>query len=72
MIVQIEIITEDRGDKAKQNRMSFSRGLSECNPKAAQQGVKMLRHVSEKDTNAPKMKRALKTWQGNVNNTYPM
>lgn len=60
MIVQIEIIIEGRGDKTKQNRKLFQR--SEYNPKAAQRDVKMLRHVSEKDTNAPEMKRALKTW----------
>ena len=70
MIVQIEIIIECRGDPGKQKQMLFQ--WSECNIKATQQEVKMLRHVSEKDTNAPEMKRALKTWQGNINNTYPM
>lgn len=36
--------------------------ISEWDPKAAWQGVKMLSHAAEKDTNAPEMKRALKTW----------
>lgn len=60
MIVQIRILTKGRGDREKQNRTPFVG--SEWVPKATQQGAKMLHHVAEKDTNAPEMKRALKTW----------
>lgn len=70
IIVQIRIMTEGGRVRIKQNRTPFLG--SERDPKAAQQGVTMLHHVAEKDTNAPEMKRALKTWQGNINNTYPM
>lgn len=61
MIVQIDILTERRGDTGKQKQMLFQ--WSECNLKATQQEVKMPHHILEKDTNAPEMKRALKTWQ---------
>lgn len=59
-IVRIRIMAEGGRDRLKNNRTPFL-GF-ELDPKAAQQGVKMLHHVAKKDTNAPEMKRALKTW----------
>lgn len=60
MIVQIWIMAEVGRHRTKLNRTHFLG--SEWDPKAVQQGVKMFHHITEKDTNAPEMKRALKTW----------
>lgn len=53
----MRIMTEGCRDRTKQNNLG-----SEWDPRAAQHGMNMLHHVAEKDTNAPEMKRALKTW----------